>query len=428
MNSFFRKIRRFFTKLSYIIKGSVLAFISNNDYLKASALTYYTLISIVPFLAVAFGIASGFGFAAYLEEQLKLSFQEQPEVVGYAIQFARSMLQNTQGSVIAGVGVIALLWTNLSMLNNIEYALNQIWKVKQPRSWSKKFADYLAAMIICPIVFVASSSLSVFIATQITRTAKENYLVGFVSPYLLFLLKLTPFLLSILLFIVIYLFIPNTQIRVRPRVIAGIFAGCAFQLWQWLYIRFQVEISSYGVVYGTFAAFPLFLLWLQVSWLILLGGAEMAAHIENEMSHVISYDSKGMRKASMKELGLLTLYRCIRAYTSGDAPMTALQIAQEFGVPLLTVQQMIDILEEGGLLVEVSIRGSEKVGYQPSRDAKLYTISEVCNSIDQPQEWHVDVETSPDLERISKCLQEFETMTKESAANLTLQDIIDQHN
>lgn len=301
-----KKLKAFGTFIvrSYrILWNSALAFSRNEDSLKASALTFYTLISIVPFLAVTFGIATGFGFEQFLENEIKSYFKEQEEVITYAIRFARSALQNAKGGVIAGVGLIALLWTNLSLLATIENALNDIWHVRQPRSWAKKLTDYLAVMIICPIFFVVSSSVSVYLMTQLAETAKESHLLELMSPFLLFILRLVPFFLSVLLFVVMYLFIPNVRVRVRPRIIAGIFAGIAFQCWQWIYIRFQVEIASYGAIYGTFAALPLFLVWLQVSWLIVLAGAELASHIENETVFLPKRGFKGLVKASPKSLG-----------------------------------------------------------------------------------------------------------------------------
>lgn len=425
MKRMFYKLRDFFKKVYRILVKTVYDFVNNNDSLKASALTYYTLISIVPFLAVAFGLASGFGFAEYLERQLSELFEDQPEIIGYAIQFARSLLKNTQGSVIAGVGVVVLLWTNLSLLSNIESALNEIWHVKTSRTWTKKISDYLAAMIICPIFLVVSSSLNVYLMTQIKETAKEYALVELMSPYLLFFLRLVPTFLSILLFIVIYLFIPNTYVKPYPRIVAGVIAGIAFQIWQWIYFTFQVEISNYGVIYGTFAALPLFLLWLQVSWLILLAGAELGAHIENEMSQDFSISTDKTSKVTQRELGLLILEICVKAYMNGNSPPTALQIAQELEVPLFTTQKMLDVLQEGALLVRVISYAGH--GYQPSKDARLFTIKNVCDAIDVQTEWHTTVINSANLERINECLDKFDRLIEESSANLTIDKILEIH-
>lgn len=424
MQAWLRKIGSWFVKGSRIAWDAATAFSRNNDYLKASALTFYTLISIVPFLAVAFGIATGFGFEQYLENELKQAFEEQEDVIIYAIKFAHSLLQNTKGSVLAGVGVIALLWTNLSMLGSIENALNDIWRVRQPRSWAKKITDYLAVMIICPLFFVVSSSVSVYLITQITVTAKESRIVEIVSPFLLLLLKLVPFFLSISLFIVIYMFIPNVRIRARPRIIAGILAGIAFQLWQWVYIKFQVEISSYGVVYGTFAALPLFLVWLQVSWLIVLGGAELAAQIENDVSSGRNERNASFNKATPKQLGLLILCKCIKAFSRGEPPPTAFELARDISIPLLSAQQMIDILEDGGVLVEVGIKGDTRIGYQPSRDARLFTIKSVCDAIEKQISVITPIKSSETLHQISEYLDEFDRILDTSQANINLSQLI----
>jgi membrane protein len=429
MRSFFQWIRLFFVRAYYILKHSVIAFIDNNDYLKASALTFYTLISIVPVLAVAFGIAKGFGFEQYLEKELREVFNDQKEVIGYAMQFAMTLLQNAQGGVIAGVGLITLLWTNLSMLGNIENALNDIWKVRQPRAFTKKLSDYLAAMIICPIVLVVSSSLSVYLSTQITESVKENPYLEVMSPYLFFLLRLLPFILSSLLFIVIYLFIPNVKIRTAPRVWAGILAGIAFQFWQWVYITFQVKISNYGAVYGTFAALPLFLIWVQVSWLIVLAGAELAAHLENELSCTEYKSPDLIRKASQNELGLLILNRCIQAYSKGEPAPTSLEIAQNLGISLMTAQQMIYLLEEGGVLTEVDLKGDSACGYQPRKDARLFTVKGICDTIEKQLGWVVSVEKSETLEHIADCVQEINQAAETSQANINmemLQNIVAQ--
>lgn len=418
------RIRLFFRRVYRVISNSISAFVRNEDSLKASALTYYTLVSIVPFLAVTFGIAAGFGFEQYLETELKQTFEEQGEAMGYIIQFARSLLQNVKGSVIAGVGLIALLWTNISMLASIENALNTIWNVRTPRTWAKKFTDYLAVMIICPLFFVVSSSVSVFVMTRLTETAKDSPILEFVSPYLQLLLKIVPFLLSVLVFVVIYLFIPNAKVNPRPRIFAGIVAGIAFQLWQWIYIRFQVEISNYGAVYGTFAALPLFLIWLQVSWLILLAGAELAAHIENETAFLEDHSHEEMKTISQKELGLLVLNYCILAYTKGNPPPTSVQLAKEFGVSLMEIQQIVDILEENNVLVEVSLRAYTQIGYQPSKDAHLFTIKNVCDAFDQQGALLVTVRSSRTLEQIDKLLKDLDRTVEHSPANIPFDKII----
>ncbi len=413
-----RVARLFITKVARVLWASAYAFVQNQDALKASALTLYSLMSLVPFLAVAFGIAAGFGFEDYLEVELKNLFQEQKTAMGYAIEFARHSLQTAKGSVIAGVGLLALLWANLSMFSSIENALNEIWWVKQPRTWSKRFTDYIAVMIICPIFFVVSSSLSVYLITQLTETARDNRFLEWVSPYILLLLRAGPYCLSILLFMVIYTFLPNVKVRLFPRLITAILAGAAFQLWQWIYIRFQVEISAYGAIYGTLAALPLFLIWLQVSWMIVLGGAEIAAHFENEWISVYG-PNQNFREVSYKKLGLLILQNSIHSFYMGEPPTTAQKIVGIFGISLLTAQRTLDLLEESGLLVEVTGK-SRYLGYHPSKDARLFTLKDVCNALEEKVGWKVTIKDTPELAVIESSLQEFDQLARTSSQNFDL--------
>ena len=291
-------------------------FVEDDCYSKASALTFYSLLSIVPVLAVLFGIAKGFGFEQALEVEISQHFAEQRELTDKLIQFAYSWLQTVKGGLIAGVGAVALLWSVLSLLNNIEAALNAIWKTRIARPYSRKISDYLATMVICPIFFVTSSSITVFLNTQIAQSAQSNVLVEAVSPFLLLILKLFPFFLSWILFTFVYYFMPNTKVYLRSALIAGILAGTAFQIWQWLYIRFQIGASSYGAIYGSFAALPLFLVWLQISWLILLAGAEVAFELENDLF----IPSRHLTPLPGKAAALLITFRSVEAFAKGFPP------------------------------------------------------------------------------------------------------------
>lgn len=420
MAAWTKSIHSYWQRVYRVLVNIAGGFIQNEDYLKASALTFYTLMSIVPFASVTFGIATGFGLQRYLEKELFTLFEEQKEAMQYVIQFAHSLLLSAQSGVVAGVGLITLFWTSFSMLGSIEQAINDIWKVKKPRTWYKRATNYLAVMILCPIFLVISSSLSVFVLTQITETAKANPILELVSPYLLVAFRIIPVLLSILLFTIIYLFIPNVKMQPVPRIVAGIIAGIAFQLWQWLYIKFQVDIAHYDAIYGTLAALPLFLIWLQISWLIVLAGAEIAAQMENELSYGALPASNGHRVVSQRELGLLIVRHCIHAFSVGEHPPTALQIARELGAPLLTTQQMLDILEEGEILVEVGGRRTPHIGYQPSRDVRLFTVKEVCDVIEKHTDWSITVRSSSVVNEIVKYLQEFERIMENSSANVSL--------
>ena len=166
--------------------------------LRASALTFYSLLSIVPMAAMAFGIAKGFGFENKLETILLEKFPGQEEVIGRVIEFAQSFLQNTQGGVIAGIGVAVLFWTVIKVLGNIENSFNDIWGVKRARPMGRKLSDYLSIMLICPILLIMSSSMTVLITSQVTLIVEKLTILGPLGSVMLLSLKFLPADLQVL--------------------------------------------------------------------------------------------------------------------------------------------------------------------------------------------------------------------------------------
>lgn len=396
-------------------------FWKDDCYTQSAALTFYTLQSIVPLLAAIFGIAKGFGFDKYLEEIITQTLPEQKEILTYAIQIAYSMLLYIQNGVVAGLGVLFLFWTNLNLLGYIEVAFNQIWKVRIPRTLLQRTQHYLAIIIICPVVFVISSSLTVYLKLQIQYLQEffpsENF-----SVYLIWLFNFVPLILSCLLFFFLYILMPNKKIKVWPRVVGSIFAGSIFQLWQLIYINFQLKIFSYNVVYGTFSLLPLFLIWLQFSWLIALAGAEIAAHMENDIffdPKRIGNDFKGPEKIQRKELGLLILYYCFNAFYTDSKPLSDLQIATIINAPLNIIQEVLELFVNSGILIPIK-HDDVTIGYNPMRDPHLFTIKSVCDIIDDNYDINLLIDSSEHLNKISKILYYLDNAANHSEANITL--------
>lgn len=405
----------FFNRCWRVMVDAIRGFIEDDCYAKASALTFYSLLSIVPVLAVLFGIAKGFGFERALEGEIRQRFSDQPEITSKAIEFAYSWLHTVKGGLIAGVGTILLLWSVIGLLNNIEGALNAIWKTKISRSYGRKLSDYLATIVICPIFVVAVSSLNVFITTQLEKTAASHPLVEVVSPFLLWILKFSPFFLSWALFTFIYLFMPNTKVYFRSAIIAGILAGTAFQLWQWIYIRFQIGASSYGAIYGSFAALPLFLVWLQISWNILLAGAEVAFQIENDLF----IPARTPHPLSIKAAALFITYRCIEAFAKALPPLTDRVLAQELGISLNHVHTILEALQQDRIL-SVVIFSNKTNGYQPARSIRSITMKRVCDALDKSQEIPASFENSPAMRQIQDYLKEVDQILVKDEINRSL--------
>lgn len=403
---------------TYKIASSWLWELIQKDYFyKASALTFYSLMSIVPILAVAFGIAKGFGFEQSLQDEILQRFQEQQEVAQLLIKFAYSLLQHVQGGIIAGIGIIFLFWSILTLLSNIENTMNDIWNVRETRSLARRFGDYLAIMLICPIVFFISSSLTVFISTQLTETAKNYHLVQAISPYFFLALRFSPFVLSWILLSFLYLFVPNTKVSFVSGIAAGILAGTAFQLWQWLYIYFQSSISSYGAIYGSFAALPLFLFWLQYSWLIVLAGAQIAFQLENELWLPAKNVKTPYREVSGKTIALLITYHCMHAFSRGEPPITDHQLIQLTGTPLNHIRTILGILQQAHLLIAV------KSGYQPARDIHTMTIKNICDAVEKNTKLEAPIQDSEVAQEITTYLDKLDATVAMSKDNVLLYTI-----
>ena len=420
---FFDAFTHFFKRGYRVLVNSVYGFFKDDCYTKASVLTFYTLQSIVPVLAFILALAKGFGLEEYLEKLLTKTFSEHAEIMSYAIQIAHSMLNQIEHGLIVGVGVALLIWANLNLLGYIELSLNDIWKIRVPRSYFRRFTDYLGIIILFFLLFIVLSSLTVYAKIELTHLKTFTYL-GTVSSVLLLSLKLTPLLISWILFFCLYYLMPNANLKIGSTLIAAIIAGTFYQGWQLVYINFQSQLFNYNVVYGAFAVLPLFLIWLQFSWLIVLWGAEISENIENDLIFERSQFVKHVNRISQKQLGLLILYPCLKTFYSNEAPMDEVQIAKYLKVPLNLTQNMIRTLVEGGILTEVNTN-ENKNGYHPLYDPSHMSIKHVCDVIDRSFDLSITVEETAPLIKITDVLNKLDKALDSSYLNLNLYDLLD---
>ena len=253
---------------------------------QASALTYSTLLAIVPMLAVIFAIARGFGYNKYIEIWFRDALSSQPQVADILTDFVNSYLIHTQSGIFLGVGLIFMLYTVLMLVNNVEETFNQIWQVNNSRPIMRSLTNYLAMFFLFPIIIVVSMGLSIFMAT-IANKVEGLVLLG---PAVSRLLDFSPYLLLSVLFILLYVYMPNTDVKFKSAIVPGILSGVAMQLLQLFYIHSQIWVTGYNAIYGSFAALPLFMLWLQISWTICLFGAQLTYTNQNKDSIGINLD------------------------------------------------------------------------------------------------------------------------------------------
>ncbi len=410
-------------KVLRVLVLSVREFTKDKCVLRASALTFYTLLSIVPILAMAFGIAKGFGLDRVLEERVREQFQAHDEVVSQVITFARNMLNNTKGGLIAGVGVILLFWSVIKVLGNIEQSFNEIWGIQKPRKLARKFSDYLSFMLIGPVMFIMASSMTIAVTSQVKKIVLAHAYLSFFSQPILISLRILPFAVLWGLFTFMYLFMPNGKVNVRSALIGGILGGTIYQVVQWAYITFQIGINRYNAIYGSFAALPLFLMWLQLSWLIVLYGAELAFAHQNVDTYEFEQDCLRISASFKRLVTLAVAHLCVKKFQQGMPPPKAAEISHELQTPIRLVNEILYDLIGAGIFLEVKGNGDKDVAFQPAFDINKLTLQETVTRLENHGVTAVPLARSDAVEKLSACLGEFRDILAKSPQNILLKDL-----
>jgi membrane protein len=398
-------------------------FVEEELLIRASALTYYTLLAIVPIVAMGFGIAKGFGLEAFLEKQLREVFTGREEVFNWIMEFSYSMLQTTQGGVVAGVGLIILLYTIIIVMMYVEETFNNIWHVKEARPWARKVSDYFAMMLVAPLFLILSSAATVFLTTEASNLLSQLTFLNFISGPLLFLINLTPYVLIWIVLMLLYMVMPNINVKPGSALIGAIIAGSVFIVVQWLYIYFQVGVSRYNAIYGSFAALPLLLLWMRLSWLIVLFGAEISYANQNVEHYEFEHESKNISPYNKKILSLYIFNLLAKRFAQGETPLTAPQISQELEIPITIVRSILDDLYEVKLINRTLAEHHKENAYQPASDIHKINIRNVMAKLDHKGMDVLLAKDSEELEKIKSTINHFSEMLANAPENKLVKDI-----
>jgi membrane protein len=357
-------------------------FFADKISLRASALTFYTLIAIVPVLSLFLGISAGFGLRENLVSWLQENFSQQQELLEFLLNFANSMLSSAKGGVFTGINVLFLLWSVLNLLNNIEISFNHIWQVRQNRSWMRKFTDYLSVLLIAPVFLIVSSSIAVALQGQVAATAAQWGVYSYAAPVVKFGFKALGLVLVWLMFTFLYVAMPYTKVKFVAALTAGIVAGTLFQIVQNFYVYSQIMTAKYNAVYGSFAAIPLFLLWTQMSWLILLFGAKLSFAVQN-VTHADSQSFYCLRPRRRRQLTLLVAHHIVKTFHRCEKAQTTYEISQHLDIPTQMTCEIISELLTCGIVSEVITDKAQENSYQPAIDIQAISIGEVMERLDK---------------------------------------------
>jgi len=367
---------------------SVQFFTTKRTIDSASALTYSTMLAIVPICAVVFAIARGFGFSSHIETWFRNALSSQPQAAEAILGFVNSYLIHAKSGVILGIGLIFMLWTVLMLIRNIEQTFNNIWQVTVERSLSRTITDYLAMLFLMPIFIVLISGVSLFMAT-ISQQINSTILLG---PMVKLSIDVMPYVLMVTVFTGLYIFMPNTHVKLKSAIVPGIVAGVAMQLLQFVYIHSQLFLSSYNAIYGSFAALPLFMLWLQLSWSICLFGAEMCYANQNLEEFAFLAKTEELSHRYRILLSALLLGKICQRFKEGKRPYTPVELKLETGIPTHIINDLLHSLSKINMVVASSgPNGDTDTVFYPAESLDNITLGAMIDRLESQGVWSLDL-------------------------------------
>ena len=415
----FRMLTWLLARPAKLVLYPIRGLMQHGTMVRSAALTYYTLVSIVPVVALVFAIVKGFGLADGLVQNLYSIFPQIPDIVDYVVEFAQKTLARTQGGWVAAFSLAALFWSVVSVFSSIEDAFNNIWEVSSNRSLIRKYSDYIAIIVIAPLMWVVASSTSNYLHSWLN--VGDTFWVRFFS-------KIISMAMAWVMFSIIYIVLPNTKVRYPSAIKSGIIAGTVFIVFQWLYVSLQVWMTSYNAIYGSFAALPLFLIWVQASWSILLLGAELSFTFQNEKrfdeereTMMISYDSR-------RKVMIAIMVVVARAFREGKGAIDADQIRNELNLPARIMSNALHTLVSSSMLNQVHRPEQEyDVAYAPARDINSLRVYDILQAVDNYGygEQNLDLSQPAEMAKCCKALDLLKDITDKSIYNKKITEFFD---
>lgn len=411
------KRQGFVIKQLRIITLALKGFRDDKCFITATALTFYTLFSIVPILALVFAIAKGFDVDKDLQEEILANNQEYRDVLSNSFVYANKLLSTTKGGVIAGFGVVLLLWSVMNLLINIENSFNHIWELKRGRTWVRKLTDYLTIMLIGPVFLMISGGLTVAIQAKVGNM----HLLGFFGVVAL---KFLAFTLVAFVFTFLYMVLPNTKVNVKAAFSAGVVAMLLFEFLGWGYIKFQIGANRLNAIYGGFAALPLFLIWVQYCWYIVLFGAEMAYANQNVDHYELEDNIQNLSIRYKKVVSLMIANLVAKGFYNGEQPLHAVEIAMKLDLPVKLARNIINEFVETGIFVEVRADAEKEIVYQPGVTESKFNVKFVFDALDKKGINSLPMEDTKELIVVNKLMRELDATMNSDLGNMMVKDIV----
>lgn len=361
------------------INLTVQSFLNRDLQIKSMAITYQTIFAMVPALALLLAISKGFGLQEIVQNELYTYFPSQSKAIATVLKFVDSYLAEASSGVIVGIGIIVLLWTLISLLSNIEDAFNNIWDLKSSRSIIQKVRDYIAIFLLIPVLMILSSGISIFMSSTILAVVP----FGFMTPFVNVMLELIPVVLCWAAFTLCFWLIPNTKVQFKYAAISGVIGAVAFEVLQLLFLGGQLYVSKYNAIYGSFSFAMLLLIWLQLSWLLLLSGCGLTYAMQNIFSYNFFDNINSVSPDYYRKVLLIVTAVIYRRFHKKMTAPTRNSLSLTYGLPISLVSSIADKLIKSGLVQSnIGKEGAEDPGLIPTTDTDAITVKDVVKMVE----------------------------------------------
>ncbi len=383
---------------------------------RAAALTFYTLMALVPVIAVVFAIVKGFGLAGDLMQNLYALFPQNPEIVDYLVEFAEKALARTQGGVMATVALIMLFWSVINVFSSIEEAFNNSWEVDINRSFMRRVFDYLGVILVVPILWIVINAVSVYAGQMFGEHHGWMFMI---------LSNIGAAAVICLIFTFLYIIIPNTKVRFTSALRAGLVSGIAFFLFQHGYIYAQRWMTSYNAIYGSFAALPLLLIWLEYSWVILLSGSEMAFVFQNAARFNAALKVSRISYDEHRRVLLAVMIAAVRHFRRPGGAVTVDEISRELDLqPALVNSAVQRLVQAHQLQAADDDRDERETAYAPAYDTADMTVYGILEAVERCGATTLEFPDDSAIKAVDNALERLKEMSRNSEDNVKLVDLI----
>jgi membrane protein len=412
-------------RLARILYATVQGFLDKQLTSRAAALTYYSVLSIVPALAFAFSVLKGFGVYQRLLDGTIRPFMQQtfggnPSLYK-ALDQMLGFVDQTNVAGLGTTGVLLLLYTAINMLSTIEASLNEIWAAKSARPVLRKVTDYTTLMVITPLLILAAVTLG----SAAASSGVVQFMTGTLGlgEIIQFLLRFTSLLLGCVAMVALYVIMPNVHVRFTSALVGGVIGGLMWQGSLLAYVKFQVGMASYNALYAGFGAIPIFLVWMYVSWTIVLVGAQLAASHQYEQNMRQAIRARHVDQVLREELAIAVAADVTLAFLRGRPPRTQAALAEALEVPGPTAEEVLNALVRHDVLLR-AVCGHE-LGYVPARDVDQLRVVDVRDAVRRDPnaaelKQVLDGRVGPALRRL---LESIEEDARRGAGSMTLREL-----